>query len=76
MSDFQAEKRICQNRKNSFEIEAQDFAFYEKIKVPAPTWCPDCRFTGLMSSSPKKDISESLTHLYGLIKVFGRCVKK
>ena len=24
-------------------IEADDFVFYEKIKVPPPTFCPDCR---------------------------------
>ena len=33
----------CQNCTNSFTIEPDDFAFYEKIKVPSPTWCPDCR---------------------------------
>jgi hypothetical protein len=24
-------------------IEPDDFSFYEKIKVPTPTWCPECR---------------------------------
>jgi hypothetical protein len=24
-------------------IEPEDFAFYDKIKVPPPTFCPDCR---------------------------------
>ena len=38
-----SEKRICQNCKNDFEIDAQDFSFYEKIKVPPPTFCPECR---------------------------------
>ncbi|MFA6523954.1 MAG: hypothetical protein WC264_01125 [Candidatus Paceibacterota bacterium] len=37
------EKRICQNCKKDFVIEQEDFNFYEKIKVPAPTWCPECR---------------------------------
>lgn len=37
------EIRNCQNCKNDFAIEPEDFAFYDKIKVPAPTWCPDCR---------------------------------
>ncbi len=37
------EVRKCQNCRNSFEIEAQDFGFYEKVKIPSPTWCPDCR---------------------------------
>lgn len=38
-----SETKQCQNCKNSFIIEADDFAFYEKMKVPPPTWCPDCR---------------------------------
>lgn len=33
----------CQKCKKDFVIEAEDFNFYEKISVPAPTWCPDCR---------------------------------
>jgi DNA-directed RNA polymerase subunit RPC12/RpoP len=37
------EIKICQNCKKDFVIEPDDFAFYEKIKVPAPTWCPTCR---------------------------------
>jgi hypothetical protein len=38
-----AETRICQNCKNQFVIEPEDFDFYAKIKVPPPTFCPDCR---------------------------------
>ena len=38
------ETKHCQNCKNQFAIEPDDFAFYEKIKVPPPTWCPECRF--------------------------------
>ena len=33
----------CQNCKKDFTIESEDFNFYEKIKVPPPTWCPECR---------------------------------
>ena len=40
---MQSETRICQNCKNDFAIEPDDFSFYEKIKVPAPTFCPECR---------------------------------
>mgnify|MGYP001617634848 CR=1 FL=1 len=40
----QPESRICQNCKNSFTIEPEDFEFYDKIKVPPPTFCPQCRF--------------------------------
>lgn len=37
------ETRTCQNCKTSFLIEDDDFAFYQKISVPPPTWCPECR---------------------------------
>ena len=37
------ETRNCQNCKQDFNIEPDDFSFYEKMKVPAPTWCPECR---------------------------------
>ncbi len=33
----------CQNCQKSFQIEPEDFAYYERIKVPPPTWCPPCR---------------------------------
>lgn len=33
----------CQNCKTQFTIEPDDFGFYEKISVPPPTWCPECR---------------------------------
>jgi len=37
------ETKVCQNCKKNFTIEPDDFEFYEKIKVPAPTFCPECR---------------------------------
>lgn len=37
------ETRNCQNCKIDFTIHSDDFSFYEKIKVPAPTWCAQCR---------------------------------
>ncbi len=37
------ETRNCQNCKKDFTIESNDFGFYEKLKVPPPTFCPDCR---------------------------------
>jgi len=38
-----SETKTCQNCKSPFTIEPEDFAFYEKIHVPPPTWCPQCR---------------------------------
>ncbi len=37
------ETKSCQNCKKDFTIETEDFNFYEKMNVPAPTWCPECR---------------------------------
>ncbi len=37
------ENRNCQNCKKDFVIEPEDLNFYEKIKVPPPTFCFDCR---------------------------------
>ncbi|MEK9166271.1 MAG: hypothetical protein AAB846_00890, partial [Patescibacteria group bacterium] len=44
------EKRNCQNCKREFAIDDADFNFYGKIKVPAPTWCPECRMIRRMAS--------------------------
>jgi len=38
------ETKNCQNCKKDFTIEQDDFSFYEKIKVPPPTFCPECRY--------------------------------
>ncbi len=38
-----ADTRTCQACSASFVIDPQDHVFYEQIKVPAPTWCPQCR---------------------------------
>ncbi|PIR44156.1 hypothetical protein COV23_01205 [Candidatus Wolfebacteria bacterium CG10_big_fil_rev_8_21_14_0_10_31_9] len=40
---MESQNKQCQNCKNQFIIEPVDFDFYEKIKVPSPTFCPDCR---------------------------------
>ncbi|MEI6659841.1 MAG: hypothetical protein WCK91_00245 [bacterium] len=41
--EYTSETRICQNCKKDFVIEPDDFSFYEKIGVPAPTFCHLCR---------------------------------
>lgn len=38
-----SQTKVCQNCKKEFVIEPDDFVFYEKIKVPAPTFCWLCR---------------------------------
>ncbi|MDQ5954919.1 MAG: hypothetical protein QG583_847 [Patescibacteria group bacterium] len=42
--EYKKENKICQNCKSDFTIEPDDFSFYEKMQVPAPLICPDCRF--------------------------------
>jgi hypothetical protein len=37
------ETKICQNCKKEFMIDSEDFKFYERTKVPTPTFCHDCR---------------------------------
>ncbi|MFA6524311.1 MAG: hypothetical protein WC264_02990 [Candidatus Paceibacterota bacterium] len=46
---MKSETKKCQNCKNDFIIEPEDFNFYEKIKVPPPTFCPHCRFVRRMA---------------------------
>lgn len=43
------ETKNCQNCKNDFTIEPEDFEFYDKIKVPPPTFCPVCRLQRRLS---------------------------
>ncbi|MCL4392049.1 hypothetical protein M1413_01835 [Patescibacteria group bacterium] len=42
-------KEVCQNCRREFIIEPEDLAFYERIKVPPPTFCPECRFRRRLS---------------------------
>ncbi len=43
------ESRVCANCNVGFTIEPEDFAFYERMKVPAPTFCPECRMKRRMN---------------------------
>ncbi len=40
---MEKQTKTCQNCDKEFIIEPEDFEFYEKMKVPAPTFCPECR---------------------------------
>ncbi|MDQ5954313.1 MAG: hypothetical protein QG583_241 [Patescibacteria group bacterium] len=46
---YKSENKICQNCKQDFVIEPDDFSFYHKLSVPPPTWCPPCRFIRKMT---------------------------
>ncbi|MFA6256965.1 MAG: hypothetical protein WCT29_01495 [Candidatus Paceibacterota bacterium] len=47
--EYKNENKICQNCKKDFTIESEDFSFYEKIKVPPPTFCFECRMKRRMA---------------------------
>jgi len=49
-NQYQSETKNCQNCKTDFTIEPDDFSFYEKIKVPPPTFCPECRMKMRLAS--------------------------
>ena len=38
------ETKNCKKCQKDFILEIDDFSFYEKMKVPIPKMCPDCRF--------------------------------
>jgi len=38
------ETRKCKKCGLSFDLDEDDFSFYQKMNVPAPKICPDCRF--------------------------------
>jgi len=42
--EYKQENKICQNCKQDFIIEPDDFSFYKKMEVPPLVNCPDCRF--------------------------------
>ena len=50
------ETKQCQKCQSNFIIEDEDFEFYEKMKVPAPTWCPECRFKRRISFRNEKTL--------------------
>ena len=38
------ENKNCRKCNTSFVLDGNDLGFYEKMKVPSPEVCPDCRF--------------------------------
>ena len=63
------ESRVCQNCKKDFTIEPDDFAFYEKIKVPPPTWCPECRLVKRLAWRNERSLFKRKCDLCGQDKI-------
>ncbi|MFH1162289.1 MAG: hypothetical protein V1696_03380 [Candidatus Jorgensenbacteria bacterium] len=45
----ESQTKTCQNCKQPFTIEPDDFSYYEAINVSPPTFCPDCRLQRKMA---------------------------
>lgn len=59
------QKKSCNNCHQYFTIEPEDFAFYERIKVPPPTWCPECRLIRRMIWRNVKTLYKDQCNLCG-----------
>ncbi|MEK7635795.1 MAG: hypothetical protein AAB405_01750, partial [Patescibacteria group bacterium] len=56
----------CQNCHQNFQIEPEDFTFYDKIKVPPPTWCFDCRLQRRFANRNERALYKNKCGLCGL----------
>jgi hypothetical protein len=61
--EYKEEKKECQSCKKDFTIEPDDFSFYEKIQVPPPTFCPECRFQRRMTWRNERSLYKSICGL-------------
>src|SRR3989344_768359 len=59
------ETKVCQNCKVSFTIDASDFSFYEKVQVPPPTFCAQCRFQRRLSFANERYLYKNTCGLCG-----------
>jgi len=55
----------CQQCKKDFEITPEDFSFYEKIKVPPPTFCPECRLVSMFVEANERTLYKRKCDLTG-----------
>jgi len=47
---------VCKQCNTGFEIAHEDREFYEKMKVPEPTWCPLCRMQRRMTFRNERNL--------------------
>ena len=59
------ETKTCQNCQKDFTIESEDFDFYEKIKMPPPTFCPECRLVRRMCFRNERALYKNKCELCG-----------
>jgi len=70
---MEAEAKQCRSCKGEFTVEPEDFDFYEKIDVPAPVWCPDCRLKHRLLFRNELSLHKRTCDLCGkkLISIYG-----
>lgn len=59
------EIKNCQNCKQKFNITEDDLAFYTKMTVPAPTFCPDCRMIRRLHNANERVLYKRTCDLTG-----------
>jgi len=62
---YESQKAVCQNCKVSFVIEPEDFKFYEKVDVPPPTFCFECRLQRKMVRRNERSLYKRKCSLCG-----------
>ena len=62
-----SQNKVCQNCKIEFTIEPEDFEFYKKVGVPAPTFCPECRMQRRMAFRNEVNLHKRKDSLTGKI---------
>ncbi|MFA6393182.1 MAG: hypothetical protein WCW54_03800 [Candidatus Paceibacterota bacterium] len=69
-----SQTKVCQNCKKDFTIEPDDFSFYEKMKVPPPTFCPECRLQRRMAWRNERSLFKRNCDLCkkGMISIYPR----
>src|SRR3989344_4849714 len=60
-----SQTKICKNCSASFTIEPDDFGFYEKMQVPPPTRCPECRLIRRLMTRNERNLYHDSCGLCG-----------
>src|SRR3990167_7542571 len=75
-----SETKTCQNCHNNFTIEPEDFKFYEKMQVPPPTFCPECRLQRRLMFRNERTLHrrkcDATNHKEELISIFSHDKKQ
>lgn len=59
------ENKICQNCKSEFVIKPDDLTFYQRLEVPSPNLCPDCRFRRRLAFRNERSLYNQTCKLCG-----------